>query len=142
MTISRTRGFTLIEVMIVVGIIAILSAIAYPSYNDYMLRSRRGDAQNLLMRVAAEQERHYSQFNRYALDLSSAPPAGLGMTRLTSEHGYYTVSVAAGPSGNNQTYALTATAGGRQAIDQCGNLSLNSAGTKAYSGGLTNGACW
>ncbi|MBK8286038.1 MAG: type IV pilin protein [Ahniella sp.] len=138
----KSIGFTLIELMVVVSIVAMLSAIAYPSFNSYMFRSRRADAQNLLTRVAAEQERHYSQFNRYALDLSAAPPAGLGMTLLTSEHGYYTVSVAAGPSGDNQTYALTATAGGRQASDECGNMSLNSAGVKTYSGSSTNRACW
>lgn len=139
---SRRRGFTLIELMVVVAVVLILAALAYPSYTRYIERARRADAHTLLTKVATEQERFFSQFNRYALDLSTAPPAGLGMTRLLSEHGYYEVSVAAGPTGDNMTYALTATPQAQQANDACRNLMLNSAGTKTFSGSEVNGYCW
>ncbi|GAI02651.1 unnamed protein product, partial [marine sediment metagenome] len=54
---SAKKGFTLIELMIVVAVIAILAAIAYPSYTRYVYRARRADGQDLLMRIAAAQER-------------------------------------------------------------------------------------
>lgn len=140
--IRKSHGFTLIELLIVVVIIAILAAIAYPSYTSYVFRVNRSDGQRLLMTIASEQERHFTQFNRYALDLTAAPPAGLGMTSVLSENGYYRAAVAAGPSGNNQTFLLTAAPQGRQATDDCANLTLNSSGTKAFSGNENNGRCW
>ncbi|MEB2317016.1 MAG: prepilin-type N-terminal cleavage/methylation domain-containing protein, partial [Xanthomonadaceae bacterium] len=60
------RGFTLIEVMVVVAIVAILAAIAYPSYSDYAFRARRVDGKEMMMRVAAAQERYYTNLNSYA----------------------------------------------------------------------------
>lgn len=139
---KHTRGFTLIELLIVVVIIAVLGAIAYPAYTNYVFRTNRAEGQSLLLRIASEQERHFTQFNRYALDLVSAPPAGLGMTSVQSENGYYTASVVAGPSGNNQTFRLTAAPQGRQADDECKDLRLNSLGTKSFTGNESNGPCW
>lgn len=135
-------GFTLIELMVAVIVIAILAGVAYPSYTQYTFRARRADGQGALIKVAAEQERFYTQFNRYALDLSSAPPGGLGMITLNSDNGYYIVSVAAGPTGNNQSYTLRATPTDIQADDDCGRLVLLSTGLKTQSGTETNGRCW
>ncbi|AVP96161.1 pilus assembly protein PilE [Ahniella affigens] len=135
-------GFTLIELMVALIVMAILAGIAYPSYTQYTFRARRADGQNVLIRVAAEQERFYTQFNRYAQDLTAAPPAGLGMTSLDSDNGYYTVSVAAGPSGNNQSYTLRASPAGIQVDDACERLVLSSTGLKTQSGSETNGPCW
>jgi len=137
---KRRYGFTLIELMMVVAIIAVLGAIALPAYNRYVQKSRRTDAHNMLMRLAAEQERYYTLFNRYTADLSGAPPAGLGMASTTSEHGYYTIAGAIGAGG--QTFTLTATPAAIQAVDKCGNLTLSSADAKGFSGDQTNGVCW
>ena len=61
------HGFTLIELMVTVAIVAILSAIAYPAYTEYILKSRRTDAKNALLDLAARQERFYSLNNKYSI---------------------------------------------------------------------------
>lgn len=127
------QGFTLIEMMIVVAIIAALAAIAYPSYTNYVQRTRRADGKELLMRVAAAQERYYTNMNRYASDAE----IGLG---LTSESGYYKVTITRANS--DQTYTLTATPQGVQAVDKCGNLTITNTGFKDKSGNENNGKCW
>jgi len=141
---KRTRksnlGMTLIELMVVVAIVAMLAAIALPGFNRQVMKSRRTDGHNLLMRIAAEQERYYTSFNQYTANLSAAPPAGLGMGALNSEHGYYTVSAAVGVGG--QTFTLTAAANDNQADDTCGDLTLGNSDAKGYSGDETNGVCW
>ena len=91
------QGFTLIELMITVSIIAILAVIAIPSYVKHMQRSHRSDAMSALMRIAAEQEKFYFQNSRYGTQAELGSP--------TTEDGWYTLSV----SGNNAT-AFTATA--------------------------------
>ncbi len=137
---KRNLGMTLIELMVVVAIVAMLAAIALPGFNRQVLKSRRTDGHNLLMRIAAEQERYYTSFNRYTADLSSAPPAGLGMGALNSEHGYYTVAAVVGV--NSQTFTLTATPNNAQTDDACGNLTLGNSDAKGYSGDESNGVCW
>jgi len=130
---KRIRAFTLIELMIVVAIVAILAAIAYPSYTNYVYRTRRADGKEFLLRIAAAQERYYTNLNNYA----SMATLGLG---TTSEKGYYTVAVALANS--NQTYTLTATPQGSQSGDQCKNLTITNTGYKSQSGAETNGKCW
>jgi len=127
------RGFTLVEVMVVVAIVGILAAIAYPSYTNYSFRTRRADGKEMLMRVASAQERYYTNLNRYG----SLADVGLGST---SEAGFYTVQV--NLANGNQSYTLVATPAGSQATDQCGNLTLTNSGSKAFSGAQTNGSCW
>ncbi|WP_419483238.1 type IV pilin protein [Dokdonella sp.] len=130
---NRSKAFTLIEMMIVVAIVAIIAAVAYPSYANYAFRARRVDGQEFLMRLAAAQERYYTNLNQYA----TMAQLGLG---TTSEKGHYTGSVALANS--NQTYTLTATATGVQAADKCGNLTLTNTGAKDQTGDETNGKCW
>lgn len=133
MHLRRIRAFTLIELMIVVAIIAILATIAYPAYSKYGFRARRADGKEFLMRLAAAQERYYTNLNKYA----AMADLGLG---TTSEKGYYTVTVALANA--EQTYTLTAAPSGVQANDKCINLTLTNTGVKGRSGDDTNGDCW
>ncbi len=130
----KSRGFTLIEVMVVAAIIALLASIAYPSYNNYVLRTRRAEGKEFLMRVAAAQERYFTTMNRYG-SLSD-----VGFASNTSENGYYAITATLANS--DQTYSLQAAPAGGQTSDQCGDLSLTNTGAKSFSGAESNGRCW
>lgn len=131
----RAKGFTLIEMLIVVAIVAILAAIAYPAYQNYVMRTRRADAKEFAMRIAATEERYFTNLNRYANMATLGLPA-------QSEKGFYQAAVVT--ANNDQTYLLTLspTAGTPQASDACGNLTINNTGFKSQSGAETNGKCW
>jgi len=128
-------GFTLIEVMIVVVIIGILAAIAYPSYDEYVKRANRSEGQALLNDAAARQERYFAQNNAYIT--SSDELSKLG---LRTETGKYKLQVAEGAKGDGG-YLLTAL---QQFGDsKCGNLTLNAMGKKGRTGtGKTVEECW
>jgi len=138
-SMSKKRGFTLIELMVVVAIIAIIAAFAVPSYLRYGIRARRVDGQNLLMRTADAQERYYAINNRYgSLDeLGYTSAAG-----KQSEKGYYELSL--DPASDSSTYTAIATpvAGGPQAKDDCEALTISNTGEKGQTGSTTNGSCW
>lgn len=130
------RGFTLIELMIVVAIVAILAAIAYPSYTNYIQRTRRADGHEMLMRMAAAQERYYTNYNHYA----KTADLGMGATPK-SEKGYYNVVV--DEDAPDQAFTLIATPQGSQADDSCGKLVLTNTGAKtAPDDSGKNGKCW
>lgn len=129
----RTRGVTLLELMIVVAIVAILAAVAYPSYGRYVERTRRADGREMLMRVAAAQERFFTNRNRYATTL-----AELGVGSDSSE-GFYTL---ADPEDADQAFEVTASPQGIQGNDKCGDLTINNLGNKSFSGDESNGRCW
>lgn len=137
-SMSRARGFTLLELMIVVVVVAILAAIAIPNYGRYAYRARRADAQNLLQHIATAQERYYATYNKYTADLTKfGYPAG----GVQSEHQYYTAAVVlTGTDG--QGYVATATPQGAQSGDACGNLTFSNTGAKGKSGDESNGKCW
>lgn len=135
------RGFTLLELMVVVVVMSILATIAVTSYNRYAFRARRADGQELLMRVANAQERYYATFNKYG----SEPVTGdLKLGSVTSEKGYYTVTL--NSTDITKDYTATATPQGGQARDVCGALSIDSKGTKLPASTDTaknsNGRCW
>lgn len=138
MTKQRSFGFNLIELMIVVAIIAVLAAIAYPAYGRYAFRARRADGQEMLMRLAAAQERYYTNFNKYASSIGSS---GLGFASDVSENGFYKITAATGTDA--QTFTLTATPQGIQADDACGKLELTSTGGRSAPDDTgVNGKCW
>lgn len=124
----RMRGFTLIELMITVAIVAVLAMIAYPSYKAYVVRNNRVAAEAVLMDIAQRQQQYLLDNRAYA-----STPAALNVTVPSNVAASYTVAIAitAGPP---PTFTATATpvAGGTQAAD--GALSIDQAGNKTPSG--------
>jgi len=135
MSEKRESGFTIIELMFVLVIISILLALAYPSYVDYVRKSKRGEAQQLLMNWSVNQEIFRSNNPEYATAVQLPVPT----------HDDYVFTM---PARNATAFTLQAAAQGDQANDQakddtaCSTLNLNSAGLK-YSGGDTAVTiCW
>ena len=127
---KKMSGFTLIELMIVVAIIAILATIGYPAYKREVTRTSRADAHSALLRMADMQERFYLQNNTYTANIADLGGA-------TSNEGYYDLAVS---NVTNSTYTLTATPapGSKQNADaECiAGIVLTHAGVK------TPQECW
>ena len=132
--IGYFRGFSLIELMIVVSIVAILGTIAYPSYQQYVLNTNRVEAKAMLLNAANRQETYFMDFNQYA---SSA--TALGMS-AASDTGLYQLAITV--SGNSYTLSATAKATTAQAKDtDCTVFSINQLGVKSASGAASS-SCW
>ncbi len=134
-----SAGFTLIEVMIVVAIVAILARIAFPSYQESVARARRGDAKTVLLENAQFMERYYTQNNTY---MSGTGNPTLPALRAPKDgtNKFYDVSF----SGTNTatTYSIQAVPTGGMANDACGTLTLDQGGTKGVSGTKSVDDCW
>jgi type IV pilus assembly protein PilE len=152
--VKSIRGFTLLELMIVVALIALLAAIALPAYLGYVQRARRADAQNGLNNAAQAEEKFFGRCNRYGSPAeifgAAAPnctnPVTVGAP-VPSTQGNYNIGLSAV---TNLSYTLTATpvVGKPQATDKCGTLSLDNTGLKKTSADPTDAAdgdplrCW
>lgn len=118
-------GITLIELMIVVVIVGILAAIAYPNYREFAARAKRNEARAALLQVATNQERFYLNNNTFTLDMTEL---GFSADPFPSDSGSYTVDVdAASPS--NFTATATYLLGGTEA-GKCLTFSITGRGVK------------
>lgn len=138
---QSNAGFTLIEVMIVVAILGILTAIALPAYSDYIMRGNRADARAGLQTAATWLERVSTSTGQYP-----ATAAGFPNDLKTVKSDAYDIAYATTNSG--VTYTLTATPKGGQVKDKCKSFTLDSRGLEnvAAAGGaapsLTASECW
>ncbi|WP_425457529.1 type IV pilin protein [Colwellia echini] len=125
-------GFTLVEVMITVGIVGILASIAYPSYTEYVTSSNRTEGQGELLRFANLQEQYFVDYRTYTKDLKKL---GESYTKIDTAHGHYEIEVA---SADGVTFVINATPKGAQATNDsgCAPLTINQAGQKGPEG------CW
>jgi type IV pilus assembly protein PilE len=132
------HGFTLIELMIVVGLLAIITTIGTTSYRQYMLRANRTDAGALLLRIAAAQEKWYLNNNQYSND-----PVNDLRIGATSERGHYSVTISFNPNpANGYTAVAKPVPGDRQSSDKdCTELSINETG-KRQSAPKGIDICW
>ena len=131
---KNTQGFTLIELLIVIAIIAILGGLAYPSYQSYMIQTRRGDAKAELIKAQLQQT------SLHILNSYSAVGASIG---LPTSHDYYAFSVV---SAGASTYLMKAVAksGTTQAKDEtaCQTLFIDQNSNHTSDGSTDNGQCW
>lgn len=134
-TITKKLGFTLIELLIVIALISILSAIAYPSYNQHLIKTRRNYAMVALMDLAGRMEEYFLLNNTY----DNATLENLHVNNTDSQN-YYHLAIAA----KDDIYTLHAIPLGKQATADvvCGALTFDQTGKKAISGKGTVAECW
>jgi type IV pilus assembly protein PilE len=121
-----SKGFTLIELMIAVAIVAILAAVAYPSYKEHVLRSNRAAAQAVLLDGAAKQKQLLLDTRSYAADW-----AALGVLVPADVERNYEFDV-------DEDGSVSAAPEGSQSDDSCGTLGVSSTGAKTP----TTDRCW
>lgn len=124
--VKFSRGFTLVELLIVIVILGILTAVAYPSYRDYVDRGKRPEAKAALLQIATNQERHYLQNNTFTTDMTK-----LGFSTASNYEtgsGAYIVDVTSADATGYE--AIATFQGDGNEADKCKTFEINAAGEK------------
>ena len=148
MNYDLQRGFTLIELMVVVAIVAILAMVAYPSYRQQVLAGHRVEAKSYIMELASRQERFYTANVSYASELSGDNDNSLRLDSNDSPHGRYTLDLLIRPDGCSPTgatkctyYQITAAATSDD--PKCEKLVYDSRGVRSHEGSAVESEeCW
>ncbi len=144
---GKQRGFTLIELMIAMVVIAILAAVGYPSYLDYVARGKRAEGKGALLRAAQQMERFYSVNNCYPSNTANCGSAGTSAAALTAA----SINAFSGDSAASSAYNLTVTTNAQDFTvtatpaftdTKCGNLTLTNTGAKGKTGTESMQNCW
>lgn len=137
----KARGFTLMEIMIAVSLVAVLAVIIIPGYTAQVQKSRRADAKTALVDLAAREERFYAYQNRYSNTASELGYASLPAAVSSSGVNSYSLSVAL--VGTGFTGTATRVSPGPQANDVCGDYTLDDKGAQAnVNNSQTSPPCW
>lgn len=127
----------MVEVVIACACVAILSALAYPSYVNTIQKSRRSDAKSALVGAAGQLERYFTERNTYA---TATLGTGSGAVYpSTSLNGYYTLTLTNATATN---YTLSAVPAAQQVGDACGTFTYTAQGIKGVTGTVPVGDCW
>ena len=149
---KNTTGFTLVEMMIVVALLAVLASIAIPAYREQAERGRRADGKAFLLDVASRQERFYTQYSSYTTVVVGAggcagSACGLNFSLNSSPKGFYSAGIAVNPNSCAPetatpcvTFVITVTPS--VADTKCTTLTLDSAGVEGKTGAGSVADCW
>ena len=139
---TKVSGFTLLELMIVVVIVSILTAIALPAYNSQMAKGRRSEAVTALMQSQQALERYFSANGTYSSPAgANAVPANIIQATVPNTGGaaYYNINAVV----TDTTFTLTATRAGIMGSDPCGNFIIDQTGAQSLaSATYTTDQCW
>ena len=136
------RGVTLLEILVVLLVVGILTALALPAYRQHMMRVNRSEATIALYAIAAAEERFFIRHGRYSDDISSGAPLGLGLA-LASTSPRYHFSVALADDGQTFIASAAPTREGGQGSDgECLTFSMDHRGRRAVSGSRETAFCW
>lgn len=144
MNTKMFRGFTLIELMIVVVIIAVLAAIAIPAYQGYAEQARRADAKSGLLSLQLAQEKYRANCPTYAANIGSEFKCSTSTLNhdSSSPDDYYNLSITAA-SGATYTLSATRNPTGKQANDtKCGDFGIDQDNNQTVTGTLSVSDCW
>lgn len=137
---NRQRGFSLMELMIVIVIVTILTLIAVPIYKGVQERARRTQAVNALQTLATREEGYFGRYNIYASSMTALGYSSASNV-LTDGGGYYAVSILAADATTYKLEAVPQATGG-QDQDKCGTFELDSLGQKSVTGSANVNDCW